>query len=132
MSGPVHRLTAAALALALVVVPTGTLATSPATIPQPTPQQASAALSTNPWITLSAMSGSSSSALAATTAAQDDGDDEFPPIAPLLVMLGTFALGVWILVHENDDNGGERGVRGSNGFGEAMFPGQQFVPVSPA
>ena len=58
---------------------------------------------TNPWLALSAMTSTSSTASAA--AAQDyDGDGPgFPPIVPLIVILGTIALGVYILTKDDDD-----------------------------
>ncbi|MCL6697356.1 hypothetical protein LZ496_00930 [Sphingomonas sp. NSE70-1] len=103
MPNLVRRLCAVITAVAVVAVPTGSIAAAPPT-PAPKVQQAAAAASTNPWLTLSAMTGSSSSAAAATAAAANDGGEAgFPPLAPLMVMLGTIALGVWILVH--DDNG---------------------------
>lgn len=123
---------AASVAVALVAVPTVATATAPGPVPQPTAQQAAAAASTNPWLTLSAMTGNASSASAATAAAQNAAGPDLPPILPLAVILGTIALGVWILVHDGSNSGGDRGVRGPNGFGEAFFPGQQLAPVSPA
>lgn len=98
MSTFVRALTAAGVAMALVAVPTGSIAAAPAAVPQPTAQQAGIAASANPWLALSAMTSSSSSA--ATAAAQGDNGVDFPPIAPLAVILGTIALAVWILAHD--------------------------------
>ncbi|MFL6724323.1 MAG: hypothetical protein ACJ8FC_03655 [Sphingomicrobium sp.] len=103
MSGLARKFTAASVAAALFVVPTGAIAASPAPVPQPTAQQAAAAASANPWLTLSAMTSSSSSAATAAAAQGDDGPG-FPPIAPLIVILGTIALAVWILVHDDGDD----------------------------
>jgi hypothetical protein len=103
MPGLVRKLTATAVAVALVAVPTGVAAGTPAPAPQPNAQQAAAVASANPWLTLSAMSGSSSSAATATAAAQGEKDPGFLPIAPLVIILGTIALDVWILLH--DDGG---------------------------
>jgi hypothetical protein len=47
-------------------------------------------------------SGSSSAATAA--AAQGDDGPGFPPIAPLIVILGTIALAIWILVSDDSDS----------------------------
>ncbi len=132
MPNLVRKLCAAVATVAVVAVPTGAIAAAPPT-PTPTVQQASSAASTNPWLTLSAMTGSSSSAsAAAAAAASDEDDDDFPPIAPLVVMLGTIALGVWILLDDggNKDSGGD----GSNvveDFIDALVPTPQ-IPVSPA
>lgn len=101
MSSLVRMLTAGAVAMALVAVPTGSMAAAPVALPQPTAQQAGAAASVNPWLTLSAMSSSSSNA-ATAAAAQGEGGPGFPPIAPLAVILGTIALAIWILAHDSD------------------------------
>ena len=43
-------------------------------------------------------------AASAAAAAQGDDGPGFPPIAPLVVILGTIALAIWILVHDEDDD----------------------------
>jgi hypothetical protein len=103
MSSLVRMLTAGAVAMALVAVPTGSMAAAPVALPQPTAQQAGAAASVNPWLTLSAMSSSSSNAATAAAAqGEGEGGPGFPPIAPLAVILGTIALAIWILAHDDD------------------------------
>ena len=90
MPGFMRRLTTTAVATSLLAVSTGAIA-------------AASAKPTNPWLALSAMTSTSSTASAA--AAQDyDGDGPgFPPIVPLIVILGTIALGVYILTKDDDD-----------------------------
>jgi hypothetical protein len=100
MPSQVRKLTAAAVAIALIAVPTGAIAAAPA-IPQATAQQATAAATTNPWLALSAMTSSSSTA-ASAAAAQGDSGPGFPPIPALVVILGTIALAIWILAHDED------------------------------
>ena len=100
MPGFMRRLTATAVATSLLAVSTGAIAAAPA------PRTAAPRVSnsqTNPWLALSAMTSTSSSA--ATAAAQDYDDDGpgFPPILPLIVILGTIALGVYILTKDDDD-----------------------------
>ena len=103
MSSLVRKLTAAAVSMTLIAVPTGAIAASPAPASQPTAQQAAAATSANPWLTLSAMTSNSSSA-ASAAAAQGEPGMGFPPILPLAVILGTIALAIWILVDDDDDD----------------------------
>lgn len=140
MPNLVRTLFAVAAVIAVTAVPTGSIAATP--LPQATAQQAGAAAATNPWLTLSAMTGNSSSAASAVAAAQDQQDSDFPPIPPLIVMLGTFALGVWILFEDGGNSGRNRGLDGGNGSGGtqrsivddfvgALTPTPQ-TPVSPA
>ena len=123
-----RTLSAVTAAIAVITVPAGSLAASP--LPQATPQQASAAAATNPWLTLSAMTGNSSSASAAAAAVSRDEDDDpdFPPAAPLLVMLGTIALGVWILFKLDEGRKQDHVVEDVI---DALVPTPQ-IPVSPA
>ena len=103
MSGLVRKLTAAAVAMSLVTIPTGTIAAVPANTVAAAPVVA--APPANSWLTLSAMTANSSSAAAAAAAAQDDGGPGFPPIAPLVVILATIGVAIWILVKgDNDGN----------------------------
>ena len=95
MSGIGRKFTAAAVAMSLVAVPTAAIGAAPAA-------PASMAAPANPWITLSAMTTGSSAA--STAAAQDGYDDGGIPIFPLVVMLATIAVAVYILV--KDDDGG--------------------------
>jgi len=96
MLGIVRRVTAAAVAASLAAVPTGAIAAAPRAA-----SPAVGTASTSPWLTLSAMTSTSSSAAAAAAAQGDDGPG-FPPVAPLIVILGTFALGIYILTkHDN-------------------------------
>lgn len=104
MSGIVRKITAAAIAASLTVVPTGAIAASPAA---PTAAPAASATPANPWLALSAMTSTSSSA-ASAAALQDDDGPGFPPIAPLIVILGTIALAVYILT--KDDDGDDLGL----------------------
>lgn len=100
MPGIARSITAAAIAASLVAVPTGAIAASPAPARAAAP---AATTPTNPWIALSAMTSTSSGA--ANAAALQDGDGPgFPPIAPLIVILGTIALGVYILTKDDDDD----------------------------
>ena len=101
MPGFMRKLTATAVATSLLAVSTGAIAAAPAA-----PRTAAPAASTakaNPWLALSAMTSTSSSA--ATAAAQDyEGEGPgFPPIVPLIVILGTIALAVYILTKDDDD-----------------------------
>ena len=100
--GRARKLTAAAVATALMVVPTGAIAsTQPA--PSVVTQQAAAAPAANPWLTLSAMTTTSGAANAA--ALQDDDGIGFPPLVPLAIILATIALAIWILLDDDDDDG---------------------------
>lgn len=128
MPNPARTFTAVAAAAAVIAVPTGSIAATP--LPQATPQQASAAAATNPWLTLSAMSGNSSSASAAAAAAVQDVDrgPHFPDAAPLVVMLGTIALGVWILFKIDEGSKQDNVV---DDVIDALVPTPQ-IPVSPA
>lgn len=101
MSGFARRITAAAVAASLIAVPTGAIAASPAATSSAAP--AASASPANPWLKLSAMTSTSSSA--ANAAALQDGEGPgFPPIAPLIVILGTIALGVFIVTKDDDDD----------------------------
>ena len=100
MSSTLRKITAAAIAASLTVVPTGAIAAPTAAAP------AATATPANPWVALSAMTSTSSSASAA--ALQDDDGPGFPPIAPLIVILGTIALAVYILT--KDDDGDDLGL----------------------
>ncbi len=101
MPGIVRRITAAAVAASLIAVPTAAIAASP--VAPRTAAPTASATPTNPWLTLSAMTSTSSSA-ANSAALQDDEGPGFPPIAPLIVILGTIALGVYILTKDDDDD----------------------------
>jgi len=59
-------------------------------------------------------------------ARSDDGCGQIP-FAPLSVVLGTFALGIWILIHRDDD--GNRAA--AHGMLGGIFP-EMAVPISPA
>ena len=101
--GIARKLTAAAVATALMAVPTGAIASS-----QPAPsvvsqQAATATPAANPWLTLSAMTTTSGAANAA--ALQDDDGMGFPPLVPLAIILATIALAIWILLDDDDDDG---------------------------
>lgn len=101
MPGILRTLTATAVATSLLAVSTVAVAASPAA-PRAASPTASAA-STNPWLALSAMTSTSSSAAAAAAQNYDDDGPGFPPIVPLIVILGTIALGVYILTKNDDD-----------------------------
>lgn len=100
MSGFARKLTAAAIATSLLAVSTGAIAAAPAANRAAAPT--ATATPTNPWLTLSAMTSTSSSA-ARAAALQDEDGPGFPPIAPLIVILGTIALAVYILTKDDDD-----------------------------
>jgi hypothetical protein len=98
MSGFGLKATAAAVAISLCVVPTAAIGASPApAVP------ATSATATSPWVTLSALSANSSAATTAV-ALQDDDGPGFPPIAPLVVILATIALAVYIAVKDDNDD----------------------------
>ena len=100
MLGILRTVTAAAVAASLVAVPTGAIAAAPAAPRTATPAATSPQAST--WVKLSAMTSTSTSASTAV-ALQDDDGPGFPPIAPLIVILGTIALAVYILTKDDDD-----------------------------
>lgn len=100
MPGFTRKLTAAAIATSLLAVSTASIAAAPAAARAPAP--AATTTQANPWIALSAMTSSSSSAAAA--AQDNDGGPGFPPIAPLIVILGTIALAVYILTKDDDED----------------------------
>ena len=102
MMGFSRKLTAIAIATALMAVPTGAIASSTPAPPVAT-QQAATTTAANPWLTLSAMTTTSGAANAA--ALQDDGGPGFPPLIPLAIILATIALAIWILVDDDDDDG---------------------------
>ena len=104
MSGIMRKLTATAIAAALIAVPTGAIAASSAR-PVAAPQAATGAPA-NPWLALSAMTSTSSSAASAAALQDDDRGPGFPPIAPLIVILGTIALAVYILTKDDEDGDG--------------------------
>lgn len=93
-----RKLTSTALAAALLVSAT---AASAATRPS------SASLQTaSPWMSLSLLS-TSSSAGAATSAAAAQGEDSnftHPPIAPLLVILATLGVMIYIALKDDDSD----------------------------
>jgi hypothetical protein len=99
MSGILRRVSAVAVAASLVAVPTGAIAAAP-----PAPRTAATTAATtqaNPWVALSAMTSSSSASSAALR--HEEGHAGFPPILPLIVILGTIALAVYILTKDDDD-----------------------------
>lgn len=99
MSGILRRVTAAAVAASMAAVPTGAIAASPAATPAAAPTTATTA--TNPWLALSAMTSSSSASSASLR--HEEGHGGLPPVLPLIVILGTIALGVYILTKDDDD-----------------------------
>ena len=102
MTGFTRRITAFAVATALIAVPTGAIASSRPAPPVAT-QPTGAAASANPWLTLSSMTTTSGAASAA--AAQGEDGPGFPPLIPLAIILATIALAVWILLHDSDGDG---------------------------
>ena len=104
MPGFTRKLTAAAIATSILAGSTSRIAAAPRTARA----RAAATTAASPWIALSAMTSSSS---ATTTAAAQDYDDGpgFPPIAPLVVILATIALGVYILTKNDADD--DLGIR---------------------
>ncbi|HYC95258.1 MAG TPA: hypothetical protein VEB39_06115 [Sphingomicrobium sp.] len=96
-----RKLTAAAIATSLLAVPTGAIAAAPAA-----PRAAAATASaSNSWVKLSAMTSTSSSAATAAAAQDYDGEGPgFPPIAPLVVILGTIALAVYIMTKDDESD----------------------------
>jgi hypothetical protein len=101
MSNIVRKFTAAAVAMSLVTIPTATIAATPAAPVAAAPTVV--APPANAWLSLSAMTANSSSA-AAAAAAQDDDGPGFPPIAPLVVILATIGVAIWILTKGDNDS----------------------------
>jgi len=98
MSGFGRKITAAAVAMSLCAVPTAAIGASPISSAARV-----ATTQTSPWLTLSAMTTSSSAASAAAAAQSDDGGTGFPPVVPLVIILATIALGIYILTKDDDD-----------------------------
>jgi hypothetical protein len=103
MSGLMRNLTAIAVAASLCSVPMAAIASSPTVPAAPVGAAPVAAAPASPWLALSAMTTSSSAASAAV-AAQDYNDDGpgFPPWPALAVILATIAVGIYILVSDDD------------------------------
>jgi hypothetical protein len=99
MSGLMRGLTAAVVAVSLCSVSTAAISASPA---PPVAVAPASAVTPNAWLTLSAMTSSSSAA----TAAADDYNDGvgFPPWPVLAVILATIAVGIYILVKDDNDD----------------------------
>jgi hypothetical protein len=88
--------------MSLVTIPTVSIAATPAAPAAAAPTVV--APPANAWLSLSAMTANSSSAAAAATLQDDDGPG-FPPIAPLVVILATIGVAIWILTKgDNDSN----------------------------
>jgi len=64
--------------------------------------------SVSPWLTLSAMSGSTTAATAAAAAAQGEEDEGmgWPPLPVLAVILATIGVAIFILVDDDDSSFG--------------------------
>jgi hypothetical protein len=106
MSGFGRKITAAAVAMSLCAVPTAAIAASPAApvaMPATAVPASQTAAPTSPWLTLSAMTTSSSAATAAAAAEDYDDGPGWPPIAPLIVILATIAVAIYIVT--KDDSG---------------------------
>jgi hypothetical protein len=103
MVGPMRKFTTIAVAASLMSVTTASIAATPAPAPAPA---TTTSQSVSPWIALGAMNGSTTAASVAT--AQDYRDDRagagFPPLPVLAIILATLAVGIWILVQDNDDD----------------------------
>ena len=101
MFGSMRKITAFTAGIALMSVTTGAIAARPA--PAPAPVASTAAVS--PWVALGAMNSTSAATAASTAATQDYRDDGmgFPPIAVLAIILATLAVGIWILVDDDED-----------------------------
>ena len=99
MSGLARKLTSAAVAAGLTLVPAGAFASQPA--PTAAPVAATPATG-NPWLTLSAMTSTSSTASAAALR-HEEGHAGWPPLVPLAIILATIAVAIWIAV--DDDEG---------------------------
>lgn len=100
MFGSMRKLTAFAVGISLMSVTTAAVAAAP--VPAPAPVARTAAAS--PWVTLGAMNSSSAATAASTAAAQDYRDDGmgFPPLVVLAIILATLAVGIWIIVDDDD------------------------------
>jgi hypothetical protein len=95
-----RKFTAAAVAMSMVTIPTASISATPATPAAVAPTVV--ASPTNAWLSLSAMTANSSSAAAAATLQDDDGPG-FPPIAPLVVIVATIGVAIWILTKGDND-----------------------------
>ena len=104
------RGTAAAIAAVSILVGTS-VATAAPVARAPAPSSIASAPTVDPWLTLSAMTGSSSDAAAVLAAKQDDDDDDvaagWPPLASLTVILGTIGTAIYILLDDDDSNNGD-------------------------
>lgn len=98
MSGLTRKLTSAAVAAALTLVPAGAFASTPS----PTAAPVTAIPAGNPWLTLSAMTSTSSTASAAALR-HEEGHAGFPPLVPLAIILATIAVAIWIAVDDDED-----------------------------
>lgn len=101
MFGSMRKLTAFAVGISLMSVTTAAVAAAP--VPAPAPVARTAAAS--PWVTLGAMNSSSAAAAATSTAAAQDYRDDgmgFPPLIVLAIILATLAVGIWIIVDDDD------------------------------
>ena len=88
-----RKITAIAVSAALCSVSTAAIAAAPAPV---TP------VATSAWTTLGVMSTSSAASLATAEDYRGDGPG-FPPIPALIVILGTLALGIYVLT-KNDSS----------------------------
>lgn len=100
MSGFGRNILAVAIAGSLCVAPTASIAASPAASAPAAP--ATAAAPADPWLALSAMT-TSSSAVTNAAAVRHTEDHRAFPILPLVLILATIAVGVWILLDDDDD-----------------------------
>jgi ABC-type transport system substrate-binding protein len=105
MLSAVRKLTVAAVCVSLCAASTSAIAAAPvAAASADLAATATSPTAVNPWVALSAMSGSSTAA-AAAVAAQDEYVAEgpgFPPLPVLAVILATIGVGIWILVDDDD------------------------------
>ena len=103
MSSFGRKITGAAIALSLCAVPTAAIAAT-STRAAPAAVPAAAPAPTNPWLTLSAMTTSSSAATSAAAAqGYDDEGPSFPPVIPLVIILATIAMAIYIVTKDDKD-----------------------------
>jgi hypothetical protein len=97
------RVLPAVLAAALLVASTSAAAAVPAA-PASVHDNAPVSLAANPWLTLSAMTGSSSSVAIAVAAQEEGRPGTWPPLASLTAILATIGTAIYILLDDDDSN----------------------------
>lgn len=98
MNGMLNKVSFAIACASLVASSTSALAASP-----PSLAPTASTMAANPWATLSMMSSGY-----AAQGYEDRDRVGSPPLLPLLVILATIAVGLWIALDDDDDDGSIR------------------------